>query len=215
MEPIPTIRFAATLLAPPRCAICSQPCGAEATNCRRCTAGLARALPATVAVPGVGRVHAAASHEAVARGLVASLKYAGRTALADVAAGAIARVLPGDLEPGCVVATPPAWLRLRARGFDPAALIAASLSARLELPLARCLVRLDHRRQVGRGRNERTSNPPRVRARAVADRPLLVDDVLTTGATLRACASALRAVGCEPVGAAVFTRALGPRGEAA
>ena len=214
MEPIPAIRFAVSVLAPPRCGICSQPCPARVVACARCAGALRRASPAIVVLGGVGPVYAAAAHEGVARRLVSELKFSGRTALGEVAAGAVARTLPADLDAGCVVAVPPARVRLRARGFDPAALIAAALAASLELPLEPCLMRLDHRRQVGRRRAERLADPPRVRCRAPAPRALLVDDVLTTGATLRACAEALRRAGGEPVGAAVLARALGP-GQAA
>lgn len=215
VEPMPAIRLAASLLAPPRCAICSQACAADAAVCRRCRAALWRAERAVLRLAGVGTVFVAASHDGVARGLVSSLKFAGRTALAEVAADEIARVLPAELEAGCVVAAPPARLRLRARGFDPAALIAGALAEMLGLPLAPCLVRLDHRRQVGRERAERLADPPRVRCAAAPARALLVDDVLTTGATLRACSAALCAAGGAPVGAAVFARALGPEREAA
>ncbi|MBW3653331.1 MAG: metal ABC transporter permease, partial [Actinobacteria bacterium] len=79
------IRLAATLLAPPRCAICAQPCAASATTCRRCAAALARASPGLVALAGVGAVHAAAAHEGVARRVVSALKFSGRTALAELA----------------------------------------------------------------------------------------------------------------------------------
>jgi predicted amidophosphoribosyltransferase len=110
---------------------------------------------------------------------------------------------------GAIVPVPPALPRLRHRGFDPAGELATALAARLEAPLALCLERRGRSRQVGRRRAERIGHPPRISACGVAPRSaLLVDDVLTTGATLTACAKALRAAGSSRVVAVTFARRL-------
>jgi predicted amidophosphoribosyltransferase len=62
---------------------------------------------------------------------------------------------------------------------------------------------------VGRRRSQRLADPPRVWAVAAAPRnPLLVDDVWTTGATLEACARALRSAGSRRIVALTLARAL-------
>jgi predicted amidophosphoribosyltransferase len=89
-------------------------------------------------------------------------------------------------------------------------MIAAAVAAELGVPLVHCLARRTGRRQVGRDRASRLADPPRIRA--AGDPPasvLLVDDVLTTGATLAACAAALQAAGCADMSAGVLARALG------
>jgi predicted amidophosphoribosyltransferase len=122
-----------------------------------------------------------------------------------IVATAAPEIWSGDLVP-----VPPAPRRFLRRGFDPAAEIATALAACTGLPLNDCLDRRNGPRQVGRTRRERIGDPPRILiARPVPSRAVLVDDVCTTGATLSACASALRAAGTEMVLAMTFARALG------
>ncbi len=140
--------------------------------------------------------------------LVAALKFGARLPLAGSAGAVIAARAPADLMEGTIVPVPAAPARRRWRGFDAAEAIAAALSAETGLPLSPCLRRSQGRRQVGRPRSERLASPPRVR---LADRPpaaaVLLDDVVTTGATLGACARALRSGGCGRVVALTFARA--------
>jgi predicted amidophosphoribosyltransferase len=114
---------------------------------------------------------------------------------------------PESLLSGTVVPVPSTRLRSLGRGFDPAAEIAAALAERTGAPLRPVLFRSDLGRQLGGGRAQRIGRPPPVRLRGEAPRSvLLIDDVLTTGATLSACAQALRGGGSIRVAAITFTR---------
>jgi len=210
MNALEAQRFLGALFAPPRCSLCTGACLPAELVCADCGRRLEGVGPGAAPLPGVGPVSWAAAYEGVARELVGALKFQGRLGLATVAAGAIAAALPAGLDGSTVVAVPAAPLRRRRRGFDPAETIALALADRLGLPLARPLARSQGRRQVGRRRAERRRSPPRVwTVSAIPQRVLLVDDVLTTGATLASCAEALRAGGCAELRAAVFARALG------
>src|SRR5690606_4610832 len=101
---------------------------------------------------------------------------------------------------------------VRMRGFDHARRIASGLSRHTGLRHVPALARLGQHRQVGSRRQERlVSLDGAFRLRhgyLVRDaRVLLVDDVLTTGATLEAAARTLKAAGAASVDAAVFARA--------
>jgi predicted amidophosphoribosyltransferase len=159
--------------------------------------------------PGLDRAWSSASYEDVARDLVAALKFRRLLPVADLMADRIQWLAPAHMLSGAVVPVPPARARARRRGFDPAGELAAALAERLGSPLERCLRRRGGRRQVGRRRGERLGRPPRIEAAATAPRSvMLVDDVLTTGATLTACAQALRAAGAARVVAVTFARRL-------
>jgi ComF family protein len=196
-----------SLIAPSLCGICGRPTNAESPACDSCVSAIHRGPPQPFPIPGTEAAWAAAPYEDTARHLIAALKFAKRLALARVAAEAIANAVPDDAILGRIVPVPPDPLRHRWRGFDPAGAIADELARALELPLSRCLVRAHSRRQVGRSRAARLAGPT---VRAVAAAPpevTLLDDVATTGATLAACATALRGAGAHRVLAVAFARA--------
>jgi predicted amidophosphoribosyltransferase len=224
------------LLAPPACPACRAPLDGDAVRlCPECASALPwlpRGACPACALPRHGgrgcpasgaafdRAWSPLAYEGVARDLVAALKFRAALPLAGLMAAHLAANLPADLRPRegeavAIVPVPPQRSRRRHRGFDPADVLAARLGARLGIPVRGCLRRRDRAgRQVGTGRAQRRrAGRIVVEARAAPPRrALLLDDVHTTGATLEACARALRAAGCESVGAIAYARTLAPGG---
>lgn len=200
--------FIASLIAPPRCGACGSACHWRAALCERCDAEVAEGNASRVGVAGLDAAWAATRYEGTARDLVAALKFRGRLRLARRAAAAIAERAPAALLAGAIVPVPAAPWRLRMRGHDPAEEIAFALADLTRLEFRPCLARSSGPRQVGRPRAARLADPPAIRlVDAAPGDAVLVDDVVTTGATLGACARQLRRGGVERVVAVTFARA--------
>ena len=195
------------LLASPLCGVCAAATTAPDPVCVRCAAALGRARPSAFPLPAADWALASASYEGTARAFVTAFKFRGRLTLAAPMAAAMVEAAGSRIAGATVVPVPAAPSRRRTRGFDPANEIARAVAHQTGLPLSRCLRRADGPRQVGRERSERLASPPAVAsARPVPRRAVLIDDVVTTGATLAACAVALRRAGTTEVGAVAFAR---------
>ncbi len=204
------------LIAPPLCVACGGGCRVHDPLCRDCRRRL-RWLDA-VEPTGAGLpVWAAVGYEGPARALVRALKFGGALRLVDaMAAQMAANAPPGLLEGVTLVPVPLHRARRRRRGFNQAEELARALGKRRELPVADCLERTAgsaRATQVGRDRDDRLAalaGSIRLRPGApVPLRPVLVDDVVTTGATLAACAAALAAEGVREVRAVAYARTPG------
>jgi predicted amidophosphoribosyltransferase len=185
------------LVVPPLCVACGADAGRAAPLCRECRAAM---RPLCGSASAGAHPWAAYPYEGPAGTLVRALKFGGRAAIADAMAAQIAALAPPGLLRGAVVPVPVHPAHSRRRGIDHAAALGRALARRAHLPFADCLVRSgDPQPQVGRGRQARIRGPAgSIELRAGADPPpeaLLVDDVVTTGATLAACADALRVAG--------------------
>ncbi len=216
------------LIFPPRCVGCRRPgqwiclrcwpqipwlpdgecihCSRPVTTGRLCALCLHAAAMAAGSLPV--NPFAMAAHEGIGRQAIHELKYTPHTDIATVIGPVMASRLPDDLE--ClVVPVPLHWSRKRQRGFNQSELLARTLARdKGWLVKADGLFRRRRtRHQVGLEPDERREN---VRGAFRWEGPdirlpvMLVDDVYTTGATLNACASALRARGATTVHACVF-----------
>ncbi len=166
--------------------------------------------------PAFGRARAAVRYDDVASALVHALKYGDRLDLAPIMGRWMARA-GSELTDGAgaLVPVPLHWRRLWARRFNQAAALARAISAASGVPvLDDALARMRATpHQVGLARAERATNVqgafrvPDARQAAVAGKRLvLIDDVLTSGATVDACTRALLRAGAAQVDVLVFAR---------
>lgn len=134
-------------------------------------------------------------------GAVRRAKYGPDPGLAKQLGQALGKGLQGRVNVDAVVPIPMPRLRRMRRGFDQAEWMAVWVSRILDVPMLPLLRRRPGAAQVGRGGVDRRKLGPRdfeVLRRCPA-RVLLVDDVVTTGASVHACARGLRRHGAEHV----------------
>ncbi|MCC6236194.1 MAG: ComF family protein [Dehalococcoidia bacterium] len=221
------VRELAELLLPQRCVACGafgdalhtacigRLAAADGARCSRCWApvdtGRSACARCEVAPPSalVAR-RAAFRFEGIARRAILEAKFRGIRALFEPLSLAAAEAVPLEWGVECVVPVPLHASRERERGFNQGALIASHVGRALGVPVRGDLVRRARRTRVqaSLGRMERARNVEGAfvpleggagGGAAVPASALLVDDVTTTGATLEAVSSALRAAGVRRV----------------
>jgi predicted amidophosphoribosyltransferase len=183
----------------PVCARCGAPVAWPVARCRECAG---RRLAFASARAGV-------EYDQAVRAFVSAWKERGLRGLASVAAGVVAEVVP---PPGAhlIAFIPPDGDRSLRRGHHPPDRLARELGCLWRLPVRPVLRRTRPLRpQRGLARTARRQNVRGAfRSDPVRGRVLLVDDVYTTGSTVAAAASALRAAGAGAVDVVTFARAL-------
>ena len=194
----------------PGCSLCQRPFGhglAEGLVCAPCLSE----------PPTHDGVAAGTIYNPTSRKLVLAFKYAGKIALAPMLARLMAARLRDVDEHWLVVPVPLHRWRLWGRGYNQAALLSREISRLTGAkPLVDGLVRRKHTPKLaGLGREARAhtvagaikANPGRI-GRIKGAKIILVDDVLTTGATSNACIAALKHAGAQKVVVACFARVM-------
>jgi len=152
------------------------------------------------------------AYEGALRELIHLFKYAGVRTLARPLGGYLAMALPRDRRFDALVPMPLHWLRRWRRGFNQSELLAREVSRRCGIPVLKAVRRTRATRtQAGLSPSARRENVAgafrlRRRVRLEGMRLLLVDDVMTTGATAAACASALKRGGAAMVALLALAR---------
>jgi ComF family protein len=209
------------LLIPPTCA----GCGLEGEPlCEACLQPLHRRLDEPAGTPiglpttlpdGLVQLEWCATFSGSVRAAIHSLKYKGQRRLAEPLGDALAsRWRRAGLGADTVTWVPVHAERERERGFDQAELLAVVVGQRLGLPVVRCLERAASTRAMhALDRGERTRNVSGAfalasdAAQGLPGRwPLIVDDVVTTGATLSGCAGMLASAGTIAVSGLAIAR---------
>jgi ComF family protein len=189
------------------CTTCGLPLLAtDATSCGAC---LARA-------PRIARTRAAVAYDEVSRGLAIHLKYGRKVAIARTMARYMAPLVARS-DNSVLVPVPLHRTRLWQRGFNQSALVAREISRLLDIAADPFLIRRIKRTPPLKGLTPLQRRKTVAGAFKVPDRSavegrtvILVDDVLTTGSTVEACARTLKRAGAARVELISWARVVRP-----
>ena len=230
------LRHALDAALPPLCPSCREPLGDGAGLCAACWSKLSfiekpycarlgipfiydpgpglLSMEAIAAPPAYDRARAAVRYDDVARALVQAFKYGDRLDLAPMMGQWMARAgseLLGGAD--ALIPVPLHWRRLWSRRFNQSAALAGAISKICGVPLLHDALKRVRAtaQQVGLSKTERADNVQgafRVpdKSQTAGRRLVLIDDVLTSGATADTCAKALLRAGAAHVDVLVFAR---------
>ncbi len=203
-------------LGPPLCEGCGRPFDFHLGSAARCIACLRRP-------PSYGRARAVLRYDDASRGLILGFKHGDRTESAGAFGGWMARAGAELLrEADLLVPVPLHRWRLLSRRYNQSALLARRLARISGVPYAPDLLRRLRATpsQGGLDARERRRNvrgafgvAPGQGPRLAGLRVLLIDDVLTTGATVEACARCLLAAGAGGVDVLTLARVVRPESD--
>ncbi len=205
------------IIAPDTCAVCASEGLCLCDNCSK--SALIRKKPACVICNSLNETGKTCNncyaksklkgasvsyrYEGVVKDLVWAMKYENKRSIARFFADHL------DELQGVVCYVPSDGKTRRARGYDQAEILASTYAKIHKLPFQRLLVRVKHTRQVGKNRAERIENIKDnfVVVNDVAGKEIiLIDDVITTGATVSECARVLNTAGAKSVWALAIAK---------
>jgi ComF family protein len=207
-------------LSPPWCASCANPLPFEALDGQQCAPCMERA-------PVHDGIRAAVAYDDVSRQVVLKLKHGGKIGLAKLIAKQLARHLPlrdsnapgmqDDTQPILIAPVPLHWTRLWTRGYNQSALIAQALASQSGLTYAPDILIRTKRTPLLRGMTGKQRAKivdkafaihPKWQDRIKGAHVILIDDVLTSGATSNACIKSLKRNGASWVQLFCWARVL-------
>ncbi|MBI4314055.1 MAG: ComF family protein [Candidatus Omnitrophica bacterium] len=204
-----------SLVYPPHCLACRSSLASDAQDwfCSNCRVGLPENRSVPSDIHPLAWARAACAYEGLAKRCVLLLKYGGRQGLAQPMARRMVQSLKisGGAVLDLLVPVPLYSTRLRQRQFNQAGLLAHAVGRQMRLPVSsgNLIRHAASRIQSALSARERRGNVQNVfsvrRPEEIAGRKIaLIDDVLTTGSTAKACAQALLKAGAQSVGTLAF-----------
>lgn len=163
-----------------------------------------RPAPPLAPPAGLDWCRAAFAYEGVGRELIARLKYRNARSALPWLATVLAALAPVEVD--VITWVPTSRPRRRARGFDQSELLARAVARHLQRPCRRLLHRGGGPPQTGHDAASRRVGPPLSIRRWPPPHVMLVDDVVTTGATLAVAAAVLKRAGAARVSAVAAAR---------